>query len=463
MRADAIPLVGAKSVEVETVATVPAREEVDRLLLPPLRERARDSLWFLAIAQSIYAITLLFSQGPSFELRAGLNAIRLGVLFASVHVLRGEGSRRNTLSITIGALAVQFAIGVAISVVRADAFPMILLVLALTSLSSVLIPWGALAQGAVSATAGLSLLVASTIVDHTTGVRHIGFDAGATMATLLALTTYIAHFLDASRRSLEQRLAEARASDLELAALRTQLERRVAERTADLEMANRELEGFSYTVSHDLRSPLRTIAGFTQMILDDDDGRLDDAARSNLAKIRQASRRMDGMIDDMLLLARVGRGALRYETVDLAALARTIGEDLANEFPDRRVELSVEAVPVVQGDHALLRIALDNLLRNAWKFTATREVAHVSVAGERNKAGIVCRITDDGIGFDPRFRPKLFHPFERIHGDSRFPGTGVGLATVARIVRRHGGDVDAHGWLGEGSTFEITLPLRRGT
>jgi signal transduction histidine kinase len=170
---------------------------------------------------------------------------------------------------------------------------------------------------------------------------------------------------------------------------------------------------------------------------------------------------MDGLIDDMLLLARVGRNSLRYEVVDLEAIARSIGEDLAGENPDRDVEFRVGPIPPVRGDHALLRIALDNLLRNAWKFTSVREKAHVEVSGEKLGDSVVVRVKDDGIGFDPRFRSKLFQPFERIHGDERFPGTGVGLATVARIVRRHGGEVDAEGVVDRGATFSITLPDSR--
>jgi signal transduction histidine kinase len=459
MRAEAISVPAASATAVPSVRR-PTRADVDALILPALRSRVRDCFWFLALSQSVYAGTLLFSQGPAFETRAGLNLLRLGVLFGCVRLLGGEGSRRQTLVIAMAALLVQFGVGVAISVARLDVLPMAMLVIALTCVTAALVPWGGLMQGIVCSAAGLSLAVASWLVYERSG-EHLGFDPAATIGATLVITTYIAHFLDRSRRLLEERLDEAHRSDEELTTLRSQLERRVAERTAELEMANRELEGFSYTVSHDLRSPLRTIGGFSQVILDESGDRLDEASRSNLRKIRTASNRMDSLIDDMLLLARVGRSTLRYETVDLAALARSIGDELAAEFPERNVELVVKPVPPVPGDHRLLRVALDNLLRNAWKFTAGREVAHVTVFGERAGASIICRVRDDGVGFDPRFRHKLFQPFERIHPDSLFPGTGVGLATVARIVRRHGGDVAAEGTPGEGATFALILPAVR--
>jgi signal transduction histidine kinase len=450
-------------IEASTPAAQPARaaekldpKAFDRIVLPDLRERIRASLIFLAAAQTIYAITILFSQGAGFETRAALNFVRLVVLWWCVWALRGEGSRRDTMVIQGIGLGVQFLTGVLISVARQDAFPMVLLVVVMTSITSVFIPWGGRAQAGLALAGGVSVFTAGGIVRSMTGVP-LGFDVSATVVVTLLVTVWIARFLERSRATLEARLDEAKRTADELETLRAQLERRVAERTAELEMANRELEGFSYTVSHDLRSPLRTIAGFSQVILEESQD-LDESVRSSLNKIHAASRRMDGLIDDMLLLARVGRSALRYETIDVADLAHQIGEDLATESPDRKVELTVEPIPLVRGDLGLLRIALDNLLRNAWKFTGTRDEPAVRVSAERRGTSTVIRVKDNGIGFDPRFRSKLFQPFERIHGDPRFPGTGVGLATVARIVRRHGGDVEAEGALDQGATFSFWLP-----
>jgi signal transduction histidine kinase len=437
-----------------------ASAAVDRLLLPPLRQRAREALVFLVLSQSVYLVALLFSPGESLTTRAGLNLFRLLVLVACVHQLRGEGSRRQTLALEAIGLGTQLAVGAAISVVRQDVMPMALLTVAICLVSSTVVPWGLAAQAVLVAGSAASIFVASVLVHHETGFVF-GFDLATTMTVTLGITLYIAHFLEGARRSLEEHLDEARRRDEELAALRRELERRVAERTAELEMANRELEGFSYTVSHDLRSPLRTIAGFSQMILDESGASLDEAARDHLSKIRAASRRMDDLIDDMLLLARVGRTALRYETVEVAKLAASIGAQLSAEEPDRRVEFTVGGIPPVPADHGLLKIALDNLLRNAWKFTSGREAARVTVSGEGHGDRVLVRVEDNGVGFDPRFRHKLFLPFQRLHDHEDFPGTGVGLATVARIVRRHGGEVDASSDGENGAVFTITLPAKR--
>jgi signal transduction histidine kinase len=457
-----MPIEATTTAETAATAGKPIEKPVDpkafdRIVLPDLRDRVRAALMFLAGAQTLYAITILFSQGVGFETRAALNFARTVILWWCVWGLRGEGSRRDTLAIQGIGLGAQLLTGILISVARQDAFPMVLLIVVMTSITSVFIPWGGRAQAVLAAASGVSVFVAEALVERTTGAR-LGFDVGATVVVTLLVTVYIAHFLEKARATLEARLEDARRTADELQSLRAQLERRVAERTAELEMANRELEGFSYTVSHDLRSPLRTIAGFSQVILEESADQLDDSVLSSLRKIHAASRRMDGLIDDMLLLARVGRSALRYEAVDLADIAHSIGEDLAIENPERKVELRIDPIPLVRGDLGLLRIALDNLLRNAWKFTGTRENATVHVTAERRGMSTVIRVKDNGIGFDPRFRSKLFQPFERIHGDPRFPGTGVGLATVARIVRRHGGDVDAEGALDQGATFSFWLP-----
>ena len=434
--------------------------DVTELLLPSLRRRGREMLLFLALFQSIYVGVVLFSSGEAWTLRVVLNVLRLLILSGCVHALGTEGSRSRTLAISGLGLGTQLLVGTMISIARHDVIPTALLFAALNCISAALIPWGFLPQLVLAGASAACLAVAVSVIGQP-GATAFGTDAAATAFTTLAFTTWIAHFLDRSRRLLEQRLEEARRADAELAALRGQLEQRVAERTAELEMANRELEGFSYTVSHDLRSPLRTISGFAQMILDESAAGLDDAATENLSKIRAASGRMDELIDDMLLLARVGRVSLRYETVDVAMMASKIAAQLATEQPGRHVELSVAEIPPVQADHGLLQIAMDNLLRNAWKFSGTASNARVTISGERIGSDVVIRVEDNGVGFDPRFRHKLFLPFQRLHDPEAFPGTGVGLATVARIARRHGGVVDAASDGETGAVFTMKLPAAR--
>ena len=248
-----------------------------------------------------------------------------------------------------------------------------------------------------------------------------------------------------------------RAAERELAEMNQGLERRVLERTIELEAANQELEAFSYSVSHDLRAPLRALDGFSLALLQDYGEHLDDTGKDYLARVRAAAQRMGQLIDDMLMLSRVTRREMVREQVDLSALARAVLADLREAQPQRAVEADVADDLVASGDPALLRIVLQNLLMNAWKFTSRRPEAHIAVGEVRRDAGAAYFVRDDGAGFDATYVDKLFTPFQRLHAAEEFPGTGVGLATVARIVRRHGGSVWAEGAVDCGATFYFTL------
>jgi len=241
------------------------------------------------------------------------------------------------------------------------------------------------------------------------------------------------------------------------------LERRVLERTLELEAANEELEAFSYSVSHDLRAPLRALDGFSLALLEDNGEQLDDTGKDHLTRVRAAAQRMGQLIDDLLMLSRVSRREMVREKVDLSALARDILADLREAQPERVVDADVADDLVASGDPALLRIVLQNLLMNAWKFTSRRPEAHIEVGVERHDAGAAYFVRDDGAGFDATYVDKLFTPFQRLHVAEEFPGTGIGLATVARIVRRHGGSVSAEGAVDCGATFYFTLHRKGGT
>jgi light-regulated signal transduction histidine kinase (bacteriophytochrome) len=239
--------------------------------------------------------------------------------------------------------------------------------------------------------------------------------------------------------------------------LNQDLERKVAERTSELVAANRELEAFSYSVSHDLRAPLRSIDGFSQALLEDAGPELGAEARGYLARIRAGAQRMGQLIDDMLRLSKVTRAPLSDRTVDLAALARETAEALRAGQPSRDVELVIAEVLPARGDTRLLRAVIDNLMQNAWKFTRERPRARIEL-------GVVIRdgepayfVRDDGAGFDPAGAGRLFRPFQRLHSEREFEGTGVGLSIVQRIVHRHGGRVWAEGAPGRGATFWFTL------
>jgi signal transduction histidine kinase len=226
----------------------------------------------------------------------------------------------------------------------------------------------------------------------------------------------------------------------------------------ELEGANRELEAFSYSVSHDLRAPLRSIEGFSQILLEDYADKLDEEGEGYLGRVRAASKHMDTLIDDLLDLSRVSRGPLRREVIDLSAIARGIIQKLERAQPERRIRFFAEEGVVAVGDANLLAVALENLLGNAWKFTQKEEEATIEFGiVPQGGGGVAYYVRDDGAGFDPRYADKLFGAFQRLHSPDEFEGTGIGLATVARIVHRHGGRVWAESEVGEGATFFFTL------
>jgi signal transduction histidine kinase len=248
---------------------------------------------------------------------------------------------------------------------------------------------------------------------------------------------------------------------LQLEAANRQLEnanRDLEETNRELEGANRELEAFSYSVSHDLRAPLRSIEGFSQILLEDHAQGLDEEGEDYLGRVRAASKHMDTLIDDLLDLSRVSRGPLRREVIDLSAMARGIIQKLERAQPERRIRFFAEEGVVAVGDANLLAVALENLLGNAWKFTQKEEEATIEFGVvPQGGGGVAYYVRDDGAGFDSRYADKLFGAFQRLHSPDEFEGTGIGLATVARIVHRHGGRVWAESEVGEGATFFFTL------
>jgi signal transduction histidine kinase len=230
---------------------------------------------------------------------------------------------------------------------------------------------------------------------------------------------------------------------------------------AALVLANHELESFSYSVAHDLRAPLRGIDGFSQILMEDCADALDATGRGYLQKVRSEAQRMGELIDDLLELARVSRAELSRQRLDVSRLASDVVEQLRSHDPQRTVTCAIQSGIVVDADRRLVHILLENLIGNAWKFTAKTPEAKIEVAVETGSEGPVLSIRDNGAGFDMAFSNKLFAPFQRLHGADEFPGTGIGLATVHRIVQRHGGRVWAESTVGQGATFRLTLSSHR--
>jgi signal transduction histidine kinase len=228
-----------------------------------------------------------------------------------------------------------------------------------------------------------------------------------------------------------------------------------------------ELESFSYSVSHDLRAPLRSFDGYSAILLDEHADKLDDEARGLLGRMRAASQRMGQLIDDLLGLSRIGRAELQREEIDVSAMARSVVETLREAEPKRTVDVDIEPGIVADGDRRLVRLVLENLIGNAWKFTARRDGARIEIrqaspgpGQDEPGVGDAILVRDNGVGFDMTYADKLFGPFQRLHAASEFPGTGIGLATVRRILHRHGGWVRATATVDGGAAFTFSFSGR---
>jgi signal transduction histidine kinase len=316
------------------------------------------------------------------------------------------------------------------------------------------LPAGVLALGLAAAVwlaiVGAGRITVDTSVGAATALSFL-------MAGLVALVVWLAQHADLRRRAALREVARRAEDETEIRALNATLARQVRH----LEIANKNLQAFSYSIAHDLRTPLRAMSGFAEILAEEYSDRLDEAGRGYAGRIQAASTQMSGLIDDLLHMSRVSEAEIRLQEVDLSAEVKAICDQLRARAPGRRVRVTVEDGVRVTADAVLIRTALENLLENAWKFTARRADALIEFGtAPTEDASICCYVRDNGAGFDPAYVSKLFQQFQRLHTASEFAGTGIGLATVRRIIERHRGRVWAEGAIDRGATFYFALDAK---
>ena len=424
----------------------------------PFRRQLRVGLGLVGVGNLAYGVANAVVRPPAVATMLGIQALHLAVIVAGLIYLGRPRSWRALRF--VGFFEASYAC-LSTAVVGAAAGRSVstaATVATIAFMGPALLPWGAETQTAL-ALVGMAALVANSWLLSGTAMGAIGLYPVIGFAVALAGSVYVADALDRARRSVAEEEERRNAAQAELRALTEDLERRIDERTAAVNAAFGELQSFTYTVSHDLRSPLRGINGLARIILEDAGSTLDDDTRTRIDRICTSTRRMDAMIDAVLSLGRVAQTELRHRDLDLSDLARSIVADLQAAEPDRRVDWRIADGVHAHGDPTFLAIVVGNLLENAWKYTRDVDAPRIEFGAETGGDQPIYFVRDNGRGIAMDYAERAFEPFVRLDASDADPveGTGIGLTTVRRIVERHGGRVWIDSAPGEGATFRFTL------
>ncbi len=424
------------------------------------RRYGRIGLILILVGNLGYGLANFTAAKPGFERLLFLQALHMVVLLGGIAYLRAPRTWSRLQAVGLSEAAFACFSTALVGGLGGRTISTLLSVVSIAFISPAILPWGfgvqlGLAVAGIGSVLLNSWLVSGSVFGATSPHALVG------IGMALAGSVYMARVFERTRRALAaQELLRSRA-ELDLQRLNADLEHRIEERTAELEAALGELQSFTYTASHDLRSPLRGINGLARLLLEDTDEALAPNNRALLDRICHATTRMDAMIDALLTLGRVAQTTLRRDRLDLSVMARSIADDFVAAEPARDVEWSIAEGVGAHGDRALVDVVLMNLLQNAWKFTCDREAARIEVGTENVDGERAYFVRDNGRGFEMDYVDRIFEPFLRLDGEEEgktpVAGTGIGLTTVQRIVKRHGGRIWVESAPGNGSTFRFTL------
>ncbi len=416
---------------------------------PTLVGRARFALWILLTCSLLAPFgDLLAGREIPMALayiHSGRIVIFILLIAAAYSSIADEYQGAIALLMTISLITA----GVGAGIIRHNFAANIIMVAAVPLATASILPWGIAIQSVLVGACVIIVTAAWSLVAYPPD--SIPANSTITLAGCWAISIFLSYELDRSRRVIAS-------PQRRLETLNRELEKRVHERTEKLRRANEDLSVFTYSISHDLRSPLQTLDGYAELLQDDAGESIDERGRTHLATIRSAAQRMRGLIDAMLRLAQIGRHEPERELVDLSSIAARISTDLSYTQPSRKVHFNIRETPPAFADRVLITNVLDNLLGNAWKYSSGREQAQIEFGYLNDSETPIYYVRDNGIGFDAQQSQRIFEPFQRLQQSEDFQGTGIGLASVYRILRSHNGRVWAEGECGKGAVFKFTLP-----